>query len=291
MLTRQGNPNWAGQEQDNQTPIRSDDMFFGGAQTDWINFGKVAVPQADEQQRLLANLIQVTNRDKKPLPRYWYFPCDLKADVIATGDDHGNNGTAGRFDQYLANDPPECSVANWTCPRFSSYVFPGTPLSNASATTYTSRGFEIGVHVQITCTKLHPGFAHRDLHPGPGELASQIYLAAGAIHPPLHCIVYSDWASQPKTELANGMRPDGNYCYWPSSWVQNRPGFMTGLGMPMRFADFDGSMIDVYQATSQMTDESDQVYPFTVDTLLDNALGAKGFYGASSANMHTDSAE
>ena len=32
-------------------------------------------------------------------------------------------------------------------------------------------------------------------------------------------------------------------------------------------------MIDVYQATTQMTDESDQTYPFTINTLLDQALG------------------
>ena len=49
-------------------------------------------------------------------------------------------------------------------------------------------------------------------------------------------------------------------------------------------------MIDVYQAATQMTDESDQTYPFTPNTLLDNALGSLGYYGAFTANMHTDSA-
>ena len=47
----------------------------------------------------------------------------------------------------------------------------------------------------------------------------------------------------------------------------------------MRFADLDGTMIDVYQAATQMTDESGQTYPFTIDTLLDSALGAEGYYG------------
>ena len=35
----------------------------------------------------------------------------------------------------------------------------------------------------------------------------------------------------------------------------------TGSGMPMRFADLDGTMIDVYQAATQMTDESGQTLP------------------------------
>jgi chitodextrinase len=86
------------------------------------------------------------------------------------------------------------------------------------------------------------------------------------------------------------MRLDTNYYYWPGSWVQNRPGFMTGSGMPMRFADPTGTMLDIYQAATQMTDESDQTYPFTPNTLLDNALGPLGYYGAFTANMHTDAA-
>src|SRR5206468_11967355 len=68
----------------------------------------------------------------------------------------------------------------------------------------------------------------------------------------------------------------------------NRPGMFTGSGMPMRFANTDGAMIDVYQATTQLTDESGQTYPFEINALLDNALGATGYYGAFTTNMHTD---
>ena len=56
----------------------------------------------------------------------------------------------------------------------------------------------------------------------------------------------------------------------------------------MPFADLDGSTIDVYQAPTQMNDEAGQVYPFTVDTLLDRALGPEGYYGFFVANMHAD---
>ena len=91
-------------------------------------------------------------------------------------------------------------------------------------------------------------------------------------------------------ELENGIRLDTNYYYWPGAWIQDRPGMFTGSGMPMRFADLNGSMIDVYQATTQMTDESDQTYPFTINSLLDKALGPEGYYGVFTANMHTDSA-
>ena len=64
----------------------------------------------------------------------------------------------------------------------------------------------------------------------------------------------------------------------------------TGSGMPMRFAKTDGSMLDVYQAATQMTDESGQEFPATSNALLDKALGPEGYYGAFTANMHTDNA-
>jgi hypothetical protein len=63
---------------------------------------------------------------------------------------------------------------------------------------------------------------------------------------------------------------------------------MTGSGMPMRFSAKAGGLIDVYQAATQMTDESDQSYPFTANQLLNGALGPNGYYGAFTVNMHTD---
>jgi hypothetical protein len=63
---------------------------------------------------------------------------------------------------------------------------------------------------------------------------------------------------------------------------------MTGSGMVMRFANTEGDLIDVYQAHTHMTDEAGQVYPFTVDALLDRAIGMEGYYGIFTANMHTD---
>jgi hypothetical protein len=290
VLTRQGNPSWAGQERDGQAPIRPDDLFFGGNQTDWINLNKVSIPQADEQQRLLANLIEVMNLDKKPLPRFWYFPRNLKAVVIATGDDHGNGGTAGRFDQYAANSPAGCSVADWTCLRSSSYIYPGTPLSDSAAVSYTNSGFEVGIHPSTDCSDYTPSSIANVYSTQLASWKASLPNVPNPTSNRLHCIAFSDWSSQPKVERANGMRMDDNYYYWPGSWVQNRPGFMTGSGMPMRFADTDGSMLDIYQSMTQMTDESDQVYPFTPDSLLDKALGPEGFYGAFNANMHTDSA-
>ena len=152
VLTRQGNPAWAGQERDGRTPIRSDDLFFGGATTtDWVDLTKVAIPQADEQQRLLANLIGFVNQNRKPLPRFWYLPNGHNAAVVMTGDDHGQNGTAGRFDTFTAASAPGCSVDDWKCIRATSYIFASTPIPPTQAAAFHAAGFEIGSHINTNC--------------------------------------------------------------------------------------------------------------------------------------------
>jgi hypothetical protein len=295
VYTRQGNPAWAGQARDGDPIIRSDDQFFGGSSPDWVNLDKVQIPQADEQQRLLGNLLTQMTLDKKPLPHFWYLPNGKKAAVIMTGDDHVHGGTVGRFDQLLAESTPGCSVANWECLRMSSYIMPGTQISDAQAAAYTAQGFEIGTHVSASGNTVCSNFT-------PSSLASTFSTLVGFVHDQLpsipagvserlHCVTWSDWATVPKVEAANGVRLDGTYYYWPESWIQDRPGMFTGSGMPMRFADTDGSMIDVYQATTQMTDESGQTYPKNPNTLFDNAIGPLGYYGVFNVNAHTDDAD
>ena len=72
VYTRQGNPAWVGRDRDSAIGIRSDDLFYGAkpgdVQHDWIDTSKIAIPQADEQQRLLVNMMTTMVRDKLPLP-------------------------------------------------------------------------------------------------------------------------------------------------------------------------------------------------------------------------------
>ena len=276
IATRQGNLAWAGQDRDGATPNRSNDLFFGGATTDWVNLAKAHIPQADEQQRLLANLVTITARDRFPVPRFWYFPGTHKAVVVATGDDHGTGGTPGRFSTYAAASPGGCSVARWECPRFTSYVYPSTPMTNTQAASFHGQGFEVGLHPENGCANYPSYQAVQDVYTTQlGAWRAKYTSLPSPTTSRHHCIVWSDWASQPKAELASGIRLDTNYYYYPGSWVADRPGFMNGSGMPMRFTDTDGSMIDVFQANTNMTDESGQSYPFTPNTLLDRALGAR----------------
>ncbi|MGA5703507.1 Ig-like domain-containing protein [Peterkaempfera bronchialis] len=289
VQTRQGNIAWAGQQRDSTDAYEASEMFFGtGGDPDWNNLDKAIIPIADEQQRLLVNLITQLDRSRKPLPRFWYFPRDAKAVVIMTGDDHGIGGTAGRWDGYVAQSPPGCDVAAWECIRGSSYLYTGGPMTADQAKAYSDQGFEVGVHITTDCRPWGSaglaGVYQSQLGPWKAKYANLPTPSSSRTH----CVEWDDWATQPKVKNANGIRLDADYYYYPASFTKNRPGFFNGTGEIMRFADQDGSIIDTYQATTQMTDESGQTYPYTVDTLLDAAYGSRGYYAALTANIHTD---
>jgi hypothetical protein len=305
--TRQGNPAWAGQERDNDAVglVRADDMFFGNASSGlpWLDLSRATVPSADEQQRLLANLITQTART--PIPRFWYLPDGHKAAVVLTGDDHGRattGGTVQRFQENMAASAAGCSVVDWQCVRSTSYVYPDVAPSAATAQSYEAQGFEIALHLKVNGpSDCSPFTSLANLN---DDYTSQLDALRAAVPnlPALtsrtHCIAWSDFDSQPRAELAHGIRLDTNYYYWPGNWVGQNAGLLTGSGIPMRFAAADGSLIDVYQATTQLNDEltgntANDLATETnsLNTLLGNAVGSAGYYGVFTANNHTDAQE
>ena len=180
----------------------------------------------------------------------------------------------------IANSTPGCSVDNWECLRATSWFYACIPLTNTQAVNYYNQGFDMGVHVQNGCTNftsftnLNASYnsqlaSFQSKYPGlPAQIGHRF-----------HCLVWSDWLTQAKVELSHGMRFSLDYYYWPPSWINGRPGLFTGSGMPMRFADTDGTMIDVYQGVSQLVNENGIDYTVDINTLLDNAIGSPGYYG------------
>lgn len=156
IATRQGNKKWAGEERDGFPPrvVRSDDFFY----PNFVDLDKVAIPQADEQQRLLANLIILMTLDKQPLPRFWYLPNGKKMVILHALDDHNNVGAATKetFNKLKENSPKNSSAEDWEAYRATSWAFLGIPLTDAEAKDYHSEGFEIGVHVNTHCKNWTP---------------------------------------------------------------------------------------------------------------------------------------
>lgn len=285
VLTRQGNPEWAGQERDGKPPIRPNDLFFGAAKfdpkPDFVDLSRVHIPQADEQMRLFSNLILFLGRDGPPQPRFWYFPKGKKAVLIMAADDHGTkDGTPRSFQRMLAADPLDCDASRWECARATSWKFLPTKMTNRQALELRARGFDIGSHATTYCQNWSEGSLAKAF----ATDLERFRLAFPDLPPQeasrLHCIVWSSYVSQPKISRGWGLRFDMNYYYWPGTWVQGRAGFMTGSGIPMRFFDPEGELLDVYQQETHLVDEIFFEHPESVDALVARAVGPEGYYGA-----------
>jgi hypothetical protein len=288
IALHQGNTGWTGTDRDGDAVIRTNDMYFGAktgdVQSDYVDLNKIQIPQADEQQRLLANVITQATKDAQPMPRFWYLPHDYKAAVVMAGDDHGLNaiGGIGRpFNDWLSNSPTTCSVMDWQCVRSSGYVYPSAGLTDSRAAQYQKVGFELGAHP--------PGDGA-----GCGSYAS--YAALGVLvnqsltffhnkytslpnqrTTRYHCYVWSDYDSQPRVDYNNGIRYDLNYVTYPSSWISTRAAIITGSGMNMRLTDASGSLLDVHQGVTNF--ENTVTAGPAISTVLDNATNANGYYG------------
>ena len=113
------------------------------------------------------------------------------------------------------------------------------------AAQYTADGFRDRLHVNTGCVDWTPkslaNFYQSQLKAG--TLPTQPAAPVERAHP----LRQLDRLGYPaKSPGQHGIRLDTNYYYYPPAWVLERPGMFTGSGMVMRFADLDGTMIDVY---------------------------------------------
>ncbi|MCU1425109.1 MAG: putatively exported protein, partial [Microbacteriaceae bacterium] len=96
----------------------------------------------------------------------------------------------------------------------------------------------------------------------------------------LHCVAYSDWLGLPTAEHQWGIRLDMNYYNWPPGWIQDRPGYITGSALPMRFSDDNGRMLDVFQQESHLVSETWNGSAAAIEELITAAEDERGYYGA-----------
>ncbi len=287
--THQGNPAWAGQDRDGNAPVRPNDMFNGNGGTDWLNVAKAYIPQADEQQRLLTNIMQTISKDNAPLPQFWILPHGYKTALIMTEDDHGStSSTYDIFDHFMLNSRTNCSVDDWGCERGGSLLYTSSGLTSTQATRLYGLGFDMGLHVNATCGN------YTDYNSLNGTYITQLgaFRAKYADIPNqrtgrMHCYLWSDWDSVVKASFANGIRYDLTYEWFPNTWTGSHAGYLSGSGMTMRFTDSNGALLDVYQGVTDLDYETDPTSA-DVDSMLDNALNSNEFYGVLGTHYDTD---
>ena len=284
VYTKQGNPAWAGQARFHGGTAFPADLFY----PDWTDRTKTHIPQADEQMRLLANLILFMNRSAKPLPRFWYLPFGKKFALIMTSDEHNTGYSPNRLALYNSLSTGGCVVANWDCVRGTVYLYQDNGVSDATYAPYQAQGHEISLHFNVPGAYT-PAVVNTTLSTQINQFRARYPSLFSPISQRAHGgPPWNDWISQPTYGAIYGVRIDHNYTSDPYAYYNANPGFFTGSAMLMRFANTNGAMVDNYQAPTQIYDNTGQALPNWPNPIFDRGMGGEGYYGFVSALIHSD---
>ena len=254
--TRQGNPANKNLDIDGDGWVRTVDLFqtVGNPAAPWIDRDKIPIPQADEQQRLLARLVlQLVGRNR-PMPQLWYFPGTAKTMLILTSDGHENtradyvdliaafNAHHGKTTVYLSD--PAGRSGDWP--------------TNADLIAWTAAGHAFGIHpwkVQgdpavNTMAKAFTGVDN-------WFLSSYTVPRSNTVR--THALQWEGWTDTADTAAAHGIALDTSF-YHCCEWLQKPDGtwphgYLTGSGLPMKFVREDGTLTSVYQQLTEMADD------------------------------------
>ena len=276
--TRQGNPAWACQERDGILGIRAAEMYLG-----WVDTSKNHFNQADMQMQLLSHLIEDLIQDRKPLPRLWYFPGFNKCLVTLTDD--GEDSILEDFQVHLSDIESKGA-------RITVYLKnPSIPSSIISG--WVSKGHEIACHFDDTAEAAQPTFDR--MYSVACETINAHLQAYGYLPKTVrnHWIVWVGWTEQASIEAGLGIGMDCNLYHYDRGSSHGHylggVGNFTGSGLPMKFIDKDGQVIDIYQSLTQLPDEQwleENLYG-CFKILLDRSLDLEA-YTFVNVNFHTD---
>jgi hypothetical protein len=287
VLMRQGNPRWQNTEGDTLPGYRPMDLFVRPDGETFVDPNRLTIPQADEKQRFLANLILRLAR--KPLPRMWYLPGMHKVIVVNTGDGEGNYGAeitpaldacasyGGRFSVYLMN---------WDEAR----GIDRTSVEEEAA--WRAAGHEVGVHVYGGGQEGEG--AYETLQRAFTTITADLKSKFG--HGPRtarnHTVDWTGWVDMAAIEAESGVGMDFNYCHYIHlENLRPRAGYLTGSGLPQRFIDERGRILPIYQATSHWLDEFfvyNKMSPEQAEQIVIGMVGAarQGAYSALVNSIH-----
>ncbi len=306
VLTRQGNPAKAFGA-DNSPLQRPVNLFDG-----WVNFERMRYPQADELQRLLVNIINGLCQENLPLPRLWYFPGAARSILVASSDAHRNTFSALQQVTRLVEQYSGTVTLNYTPPLISDLgllklqgedlaanlgilpapYFP-TPQQFAGL---RARGHEVTMHPYINGSYIESWKTYWN---------SFTRLNYGPVSPTTrtHSLAWRGWADAARIQASFGIHMNTDYYeYGPLFSTGAADGFFghyTGSGLPMRFADQDGRMLNIYQQVTQFGDEYFLEVPWSGDVVLGAAQGVEtttnfiqssldGNFAAVTINFHSD---
>lgn len=259
VYTRQGNPANAGLEKDGILGIRAMDLFTHG----WVDTTQNKLNQADEQMRILSHGIEYMSSYTKPLPRLWYFPDSLKCVVTLN-----NDGEDSKEEEFLKQfDDVEQHGGKMTL-----YVKEPQFISKRQIDQWMERGFEISGHPDDTKQAVNPDWNTMDsVYSTLRQRLRDLYEISTMRTITNHWFVWvgndrsgeRNFAAQAKLEANHGVALDCNYAHYDNGSDQGHflgtmglnQGNYTGTGLTMKFANGDGSILNIYQQLNNVYDQ------------------------------------
>ncbi len=239
VYIRQGNPALANLDADGDGIKRVVDLYYN-----WIDLEKMPLPQADIQQRLFARLLGQLNSTQKPLPRMWYFPNAKNSVVVLTSDAHGNP------DSYYTNLISSMTARNASTTFYLSQA--GEP-SPANVTTWENQGFGFSIHPYAINNTLSTGYDNID------SWFDFRFGTRTSRTARVHRLQWEGWVDGAKIGAAHGVALDYTpyrYGTWlqkvDNSWAR---GYMTGSGLPMKFIDENGQIVNNFAQYTEIADD------------------------------------
>lgn len=240
----QGNPEQASTSSrpdiDRDNMYKPNDLFVGE-----LDARMRLVPQADLHQDLLVRVLRFLTDGVLPLLRVWHYPGAKPALTLLNGDsDRMVDGDLQRLVELVRRYGA----------RFTVYVRRDVqedhfPLFQPEAIPDLKRwGFDFGPHPY--CGSLAPTVEQMAGHLEEISAGFERHFGYRATSTRHHCVICPGWTETFETLSRLGYRMDTNHIGCRYFY----PGYLSGSGLPFKFIDRNGEMIDLYEQNTQLMD-------------------------------------
>lgn len=253
VMLRQGRIENANKDVDGSGALKPNDLFIGllDPRLRWV-------PQADLHMKLLTRIIEHLFNGVKPLPRIWYFPYGAESVVVMTGDSDV---------MALKDLKVLCSLIKKYNAQYTLYVRPEDQKAIPSnlVKELKEEGITLGPH---TFPGLMPSIeeARRIIRE---QVNAHVRAYGRALTHRGHCTIWTGWVDMAKILEENGIKMD--LSYYPYKYFQ--VGYLNGSGLPMKFIDEKGEILNIYEQSTHWADDValvDKTFidPYDIDKLI-----------------------
>ncbi len=221
---------------DGDRSYKPNDLFVGH-----LDPALCSLPQADLQQDILVRILEWMTTLSQPLPRLWHFPEAAPAVAFINGDGDGMSltdlmQTVATCDRYQVpytaylkmDDHPKVEPAYENELRQQGHDFGQHAFAGAKPTLEEMRS-KLRAEMEAFRTRYgHESVTYRG-----------------------HSVIWVGWTEMAKYLRENEVRLDTNF----AAARFHHAGYVNGSGLPVKFMDEDGRLIDLYEQTTMSTDD------------------------------------